>query len=200
MNGFRDIPFLLFPKSKSSPRDEKEISMERKEDSKLAKRVVEERARLGRRKRGDTRWVRECNPSLLEGKGGEGKVKAKHRRWKLAPCSANREAPRGKRDAATAATWWRTEVGRRGREKWCSAVRNQPTFFRPSPRARVSRMLECLYRATRASQNWLARAQLRPLCRRVLWEISSFNVSSSSSSSPLCRPREWFRLNGLRGI
>lgn len=176
MNGFRDIPFLLFPKSKSSPRDEKEISMERKEDSKLAKRVVEERARLGRRKRGDTRWVRECNPSLLEGKGGEGKVKAKHRRWKLAPCSANREAPRGKRDAATAATWWRTEVGRRGREKWCSAVRNQPTFFRPSPRARVSRMLECLYRATRASQNWLARAQLRPLCRRVLWEISSFNV------------------------
>lgn len=176
MNGFRDIPFLLFPKSKSSPRDEKEISMERKEDSKLAKRVVEERARLGRRKRGDTRWVRECNPSLLEGKGGEGKVKAKHRRWKLAPCSANREAPRGKRDAATAATWWRTEVGRREREKWCSAVRNQPTFFRPSPRARVSRMLECLYRATRASQNWLARAQLRPLCRRVLWEISSFNV------------------------
>lgn len=176
MNGFRDIPFLLFPKSKSSPRDEKEISMERKEDSKLAKRVVEERARLGRRKRGDTRWVRECNPSLLEGKGGEGKVKAKHRRWKLAPCSANREAPRGKRDAAAAATWWRTEVGRRGREKWCSAVRNQPTFFRPSPRARVSRMLECLYRATRASQNWLARAQLRPLCRRVLWEISSFNV------------------------
>lgn len=147
--------------------------MERKEDNRASWR--NEWSRRAR----DTRWVRECNPSLLEGREGEGKVKAKHRRWKLAPCSANREAPRGKRDAAAAAaaaTWWRTEVGRRGREKWCSAVRNQPTFFRPSPRARVSRMLECLYRATRASQNWLARAQLRPLCRRVLWEISSFNV------------------------
>lgn len=105
-----DIAIFSSPLSKGQiipegERGEFRSSVERKEErtTRKKRKAVEEHTLRMREKETRARVVddtirrgRECNPSLLGEEKGEGKVKAKHRRWKLAPCSRI-----GKRDAAT---------------------------------------------------------------------------------------------------
>lgn len=109
---------LLSPKGKSSPREKgvnfdrasKGRRNERHERKGQCRAVEEHTADEGEGKRArvvdDTTTGARVQPVVAWGE--EGKVKAKHRRWKLAPCSRI-----GKRDAAT---WWTEVVDRRGRE------------------------------------------------------------------------------------
>lgn len=130
------------------------------------KTFVEECTGVGRRKGGNARREGKCNSSLLEGRN----VKAKHRRWKLAPGSRI-----GKLRVEREPTKWRTEVEQRGGRGKSGVAPCEPAAVLSPWRSCV-----CCERSMFVSHDvcfWTSWcAQLRPLCRRVLWEISSFGV------------------------
>lgn len=172
--------------------------MERKEDSrqsKLAKRVVEESARY-------TMGAR-VQPVVVRGAGGGGKGKRYivAGNWRLAPRIGKRLVERGTRRR-------RRRRLRGGERKWvegggksgvapCETSRRS---FAPRP-ARVYRECSNVCIARRVLHRTGSRAH--SYGHFVAVYFGKFPVSTSTILllfPPLCRPREWFRLNGLRGI
>lgn len=83
---------------------------------------------------------------------GEGKVKAKHRRWKLAPCSRigkRRPVERGTRLRGER-KWW-IEGGGRGKSGVAPRETSRPSFA-PSPRACIANARMFVSRDVRASE------------------------------------------------
>lgn len=109
------------------------------------------RAHTRRRVDDTTTQATRVQPVVAWGEG-EGKVKAKHRRWKLAPCSRigkRRPVERGTRLRGER-KWW-IEGGGRGKSGVAPRETSRPSFA-PSPRACIANARMFVSRDVRASE------------------------------------------------